>query len=112
MIGVSRGGISRGHLRLTSVKGPSRVSSIRVNQGLFSTFLRLVFGCGFEGFAALRARDFARVYLRSAPDPGQGAGAFWPGGVLDLRGLLAAWGDKVGTGRVVAHTARFIPRGT
>ena len=53
---------------------------------------------------ALRARDFARVYLRSAPVPGQGAGAFWPGGVLDLRGFLAAWGDKVGTGRVVAYT--------
>ena len=66
--------------------------------------MRLVFGCGFDGFAALRARDFARVYLRSAPVPGQGAGAFWPAGVLDIRGLLAAVGDKVRTGRVVAHT--------
>jgi hypothetical protein len=68
------------------------VSSIRSKQELFSNFFEAGFGRGFDGFAALRARDFARVYLRSAPVPGQGAGAGWPGGVLELRGLLAAWG--------------------
>jgi hypothetical protein len=47
------------------------VSSIRLNQGLFLTFFEAGFGRG---------------------EPGQGAGAFWPEGVLGLAGGSAAWG--------------------
>lgn len=53
-----------------------------MNQEEFTVFLRAVFWHG---------------------PAGQGAGAFWPVNSLGLLGLLAAWVDNGGTGRVVAY---------